>query len=51
MGILPGGGIELIGNQITYIAQHGTLNLVFFIVAMWSADSGVAALFLSLIHI
>jgi membrane protein len=45
VGILPGGGIELIGNQITYIAQHGTLNLVFFIVAMWSADSGVAALF------
>src|SRR5438132_11062635 len=22
VGILPGGGIELIGNQITYIAQH-----------------------------
>ena len=45
VGILPGGGIELVGNQITYIAQHGTLNLVFFIVALWSADSGVAALF------
>ena len=39
VGILPDGGIELIGNQITYIAQHGTLNLVFFIVALWSADS------------
>ena len=45
VGILPDGGIELVGNQITYIAQHGTLNLVFFIVALWSADSSVAALF------
>ena len=40
VGILPDGGIELVGNQITYIAQHGTLNLVFFIVALWSANSG-----------
>jgi membrane protein len=43
--ILPDGAIKLIGNQITHIAQQGTLNIVFLFVALWSADSGVAALF------
>ena len=44
--ILPDGAITLIGNQMAHIAnQRGTLSLVFFIVALWSANSGVAALF------
>jgi membrane protein len=46
VSILPDGAITLIGNQMAHIAnQAGTLSLVFFIIALWSADSGVAALF------
>jgi membrane protein len=46
VGILPDGAITLIRNQMAHIAnQGGTLSLVFFIIALWSADSGVAALF------
>jgi membrane protein len=49
-GILPGGVLELIGEQISLIiAQDSdTLSLAFmvgFLVALWSANSGVAALF------
>jgi len=49
-GILPGGVLELIGQQIgLIIAQDSdTLSLAFvvgFLVALWSANSGVAALF------
>ncbi len=49
-GILPGGVLELIGEQITLIITQGsdTLSLAFtigFLVALWSANSGVAALF------
>jgi membrane protein len=49
-GILPSGVLELIGEQISLIiAQDGdTLSLAFmvgFLVALWSANSGVAALF------
>jgi membrane protein len=49
-GILPGGVLELIGEQIgLIIAQDSdTLSLAFvvgFLVALWSANSGVAALF------
>ena len=49
-GILPGGVLELIGEQISLIATQGndTLSVAFiigFLVALWSANSGVAALF------
>jgi membrane protein len=49
-GILPGGVLELIGEQVTLIITQGsdTLSLAFaigFLVALWSANSGVAALF------
>jgi membrane protein len=49
-GILPGGVLELIGEQITLIITQDsdTLSLAFvvgFLVALWSANSGVAALF------
>jgi membrane protein len=49
-GILPGGVLELIGEQITLITTQGndTLGIAFvigFLVALWSANSGVAALF------
>ena len=49
-GILPGGVLVLIGEQIgSIIAQDSdTLSLAFvvgFLVALWSANSGVAALF------
>jgi membrane protein len=49
-GILPAGVLELIGEQISLIiAQDSdTLSLAFvvgFLVALWSANSGVAALF------
>jgi len=50
VGILPGGVLELIGEQIGLIVAQGsdTLSLAFvvgFLVALWSANSGVAALF------
>ena len=49
-GILPGGVLELIGEQISLIVTQGndTLSVAFmigFLVALWSANSGVAALF------
>jgi membrane protein len=49
-GIWPGGVLELIGEQIGLIIAQGsdTLSLAFmvgFLVALWSANSGVAALF------
>jgi membrane protein len=49
-GILPGGVLELIGGQISLIVTQGsdTLSVAFivgFLVALWSANSGVAALF------
>src|SRR5215210_7759653 len=49
-GILPGGVLELIGEQITLIITQDSdaLSLAFivgFLVALWSANSGVAALF------
>jgi membrane protein len=49
-GILPGGVLELIGEQITLISTQDSdaLSLAFtigFLVALWSANSGVAALF------
>jgi membrane protein len=49
-GILPGGVLELIGEQISLIATQDsdTLSVAFivgFLVALWSANSGVAALF------
>jgi membrane protein len=49
-GILPSGGLELIGEQITLIITQDSdaLSLAFvvgFLVALWSANSGVAALF------
>ncbi|WP_052955122.1 YihY/virulence factor BrkB family protein [Microvirga vignae] len=49
-GILPGGVLELIGEQISLIVTQGndTLGVAFivgFLVALWSANSGVAALF------
>jgi membrane protein len=49
-GILPGGVLELIGEQISLIVtqSNDTLSVAFiigFLVALWSANSGVAALF------
>jgi membrane protein len=49
-GILPGGVLDLLGEQIALITTQGsdTLSLAFvvgFLVALWSANSGVAALF------
>jgi membrane protein len=45
VSIVPDGAITLIGNQMAHAGQRGTLSSVFFIVALWSANSGVAALF------
>jgi membrane protein len=45
VSIVPDGAITLIGNQMAHAGQGGTLSLVFFIVALWSANSGVVALF------
>lgn len=49
-GILPDGVLELLGEQISLISTQGsdTLSVAFvvgFLVALWSANSGVAALF------
>src|SRR4028118_2376027 len=49
-GILPGGVLELIGEQITLIVtqRSDTLSVAFivgFLVALWCANSGVSALF------
>jgi membrane protein len=52
-GILPGGVLELIGEQISLIIAQDTDTLSFAfmvgtLVVLWSANSGVAALFDSL---
>jgi membrane protein len=49
-GILPGGVLSLVGDQVTRIAGQGgdTLGIAFILgllIAFWSANSGVAALF------
>jgi membrane protein len=49
-GVLPGGGIEVIGDQMNRVAaQHnGTLGLTFLVglaVSLWSANAGMKALF------
>lgn len=49
-GILPAGVLQLLGEQITLIATQGSdvLSAAFilgFLIALWSANSGVAALF------
>jgi membrane protein len=49
-GILPAGVIELIGTQVATVAGQdnqtlGGAFLIGFLVALWSANSGVAALF------
>jgi membrane protein len=49
-GILPGGVLELIGEQISLIARQSSdtlsiASLIGFVVALWCANSGVAALF------
>ncbi len=53
VGILPGGVLDVVGQQISLISTQGrdTLSLTFvmgFLVALFSANSGVAALFDSL---
>jgi membrane protein len=56
-GILPGGAIDVIKDQMTRIALHGkvTLGLTFLIsfgLSLWSANAGLKALFdaLNLVH-
>ena len=56
-GFLPGGGIDVIKDQLSRIASHGrsTLGLTFVVglgVSLWSANAGLKALFdaLNLIH-
>jgi membrane protein len=49
-GVLPGGAVEIIGDQITRIASKGstTLGWAFFIglaTSLWSANAGMKALF------
>ena len=49
-GILPGGGVQVIGDQLTRLTQHGggTLGLGFVIgllASLWSANGGVKAMF------
>lgn len=49
-GFLPGGAIEIVGEQVKRIASGGdtTLGFAFFIglgVSLWSANAGVKALF------
>jgi membrane protein len=49
-GILPGGAIEVVGDQLTRVAAqpHGTLGFTFAIglaTALWSANAGIKALF------
>jgi membrane protein len=49
-GVLPDGAISVIGDQVQRIAAqgHGTLGLAFIsglVVALWSANAGVKALF------
>jgi membrane protein len=49
-GLLPGGAIDVIRDQMTRIASHGksTLGLTFFIglgVSLWSANAGMKSIF------
>jgi membrane protein len=49
-GILPGGAIEVVGDQLKRVAAqpHGTLGFTFAIglgAALWSANAGIKALF------
>jgi membrane protein len=49
-GFLPGGAVQVIRDQITYIASqaHGRLGLTFVIslaISLWSANAGMKALF------
>lgn len=49
-GVLPGGALEIIGEQVTRIASNGsgTLGLSFLIglaVALWSANAGMKSIF------
>ena len=48
--MLPDGVLNLIGDQLQHVAKQGagtlgTASLVSFLIAFWSANSGVAALF------
>ena len=56
-GILPGGVLALVADQITRVTEQGTNKLgvafaIGLLVAFWSANSGVAALFdaLNVVH-
>lgn len=49
-GVLPDGVLELISAQLQHVAHQGagalgTASLISFLIAFWSANSGVAALF------
>lgn len=49
-GVLPNGVLELIAAQLKHVAEKGagtlsTASLISFLIAFWSANSGVAALF------
>jgi membrane protein len=49
-GVLPGGAIDVVGNQVTRIASrpHSSLGVAFIIsllISLWSANSGVKAMF------
>jgi membrane protein len=49
-GILPSGGIELIGDQLRRLAEQNDSSLSFgfisgFAIALWSANNGMKALF------
>jgi len=49
-GVLPGGAIDVIGEQVKRIAArpHGTLGIAFVIsllISLWSANSGMKAMF------
>jgi membrane protein len=56
-GLLPGGAVDVIKDQLTRIASHGksTLGLTFLVglgVSLWTANAGLKALFdaLNLVH-
>ena len=49
-GILPGGAIDIVGDQIQRVAAagHGTLSFSFLVglaIAIWGANAGVKAMF------
>ena len=48
--MLPNGVLDLIADQLQHVAKQGagtlsTASLISFLIAFWSANSGVAALF------